>query len=445
MASLLEKYDVPAPRYTSYPTVPYWEHDHLEAATWLQHVQSAFAQDQRLSVYIHLPFCEQLCTYCGCNKHITKNHAVEAPYIQALLAEWAMYTDALSHPPVLRELHLGGGTPTFFQPDQLGHLLEQLFSTVRLAPDHECSFEAHPASTSVAHLSTLYALGFRRLSIGVQDVDPWILQAINRTQTVEQVTYVAEKARQVGYTSLNFDLVYGLPFQRPEHIRKTVELVAQLRPERIALYSYAHVPWLKNGQRAFDEHDLPDPVAKRGLYELGKELLEALGYHDIGMDHFALPTDALYQAAESGQLHRNFMGYTPVYTPLTIGLGASAIGDTFTAFAQNLKTVADYQAAIQAGRLPLLRGHLLTKTDARIRQHILNLMCRYQTTWQPEDDIDLVSSRLDGPLRDGLATLNEHGVQVTPLGKGFLRNICQGFDMRYWDKQLTGRVFSQAV
>lgn len=445
MKDLLEKYDIPAPRYTSYPTVPYWEAEHLSDNEWMQHVVKVFEQDQRLSLYLHLPFCEKLCTYCGCNKHITRNHSVESPYIQAILAEWKMYLDQLPGRPILSELHLGGGTPTFFHPDNLRELLEAIFETVDIPADHEFSFEAHPSSTTLEHLGVLYQLGFRRVSIGVQDVDEDILHVINRYQSISQVKFVTETARALGYDSVNFDLIFGLPFQKQEHIHKTMQVVSALMPDRIAFYSYAHVPWLKNGQRAFDENDLPDPVSKRALYETGKALLEKLGYHDVGMDHFSLETDALYHSAQTGELHRNFMGYTPLFTPLSIGLGASAIGDTFSAFAQNIKTVAEYQSTIAAGQLPLLRGHFLSEEDLRIRKHILNLMCQYKTAWQPDDQRDVILARLAEPVADGLVEIGPAGVQITETGKGYLRNICLAFDARYWAKMPSGRVFSQAV
>ena len=445
MRSLLEKYDIPAPRYTSYPTVPYWEAENLPEADWTHNVVQAFQKDQRLSLYIHLPFCEKLCTYCGCNKHITRNHAVESPYIEAILAEWKMYLDCLPGRPILSELHLGGGTPTFFHPDNLRHLLESIFKTVDIAPEREFSFEAHPASTSREHLQVLHNLGFRRISIGVQDVDESILKVINRAQTLEQVRFVTQTAREIGYDSVNFDLVFGLPFQQQHHIGATAAVVGELLPDRIAFYSYAHVPWLKNGQRAYDENDLPDAVAKRGLYETGKKLLENLGYYDVGMDHFALEKDGLFRAAQSGTLHRNFMGYTSVYTPLSIGLGASAISDTFGAFAQNIKTVAEYQNVVKTGHLPLLRGHFLTTEDSNIRQNILNLMCRYRTEWPSGESAAEIRARLAEPVKDGLVEISSSELRVTEKGKGFLRNICLALDARYWRKQPSGQVFSRAV
>lgn len=448
-SSLLEKYDIPAPRYTSYPTVPYWQEEQPGAGKWLQRLVGAFERDPRLSLYLHLPFCEQLCTYCGCNKHITKNHSVELPYIQSLLAEWQMYRNQWSQAAVLRELHLGGGTPTFFQPDNLRRLLEPLLESVRIAPDAAFSFEAHPNGTTRAHLEVLYELGFRRISIGVQDFDDDILRLIHRFQTRAQVEQVTDMAREIGYTSINYDLIYGLPRQSLSNIYQTVAEVHRLRPDRIAFYSYAHVPWLKNGQRAYDENDLPPAAEKRELYEVGRTLLEADGYADIGMDHFALPGDELFEAAKTGQMHRNFMGYTAVYTPLSIGLGASAISDIGDAFMQNDKTVAGYEASVREGRLPLLRGHFLTEEDQCLRRHILNLMCRYHTEWhRPEDQtaaLPGVLARLQEPEADGLVRLTPSSVTVTESGKAFLRNICMAFDTHYWAKVPSGRVFSRAV
>jgi oxygen-independent coproporphyrinogen-3 oxidase len=446
---LTEKYDIPAPRYTSYPTVPYWTDDAPSADAWLAQLAARAAQDKRLSLYVHLPFCERLCTYCGCNKHITRNHAVEVPYLETVLAEWKMYRQHLPATPVIRELHLGGGTPTFFQPEHLKRLMEGLLQGVEIADDAAFSFEAHPNGATREHLKVLYQAGFRRISIGVQDMDDEILRLIHRFQTREQVENLTEMAREIGYNSVNYDLIYGLPRQNREHIRQTMAALRRLRPERIAFYSYAHVPWLKNGQRAYDESDLPAAAEKRALYETGRALLEAEGYEDIGMDHFALPTDRLAVAAGAGHLHRNFMGYTEVYTPLSIGLGASAIGDIGHAFMQNEKTVADYEAAVKAGRLPIFRGHFLSDEDRCLRRHILNLMCRYRTDWflpeQQTPSLAAAVERLREPEQDGLVEIGPFSVSVTPAGKSFLRNICMAFDARYWSRLPNGRVFSQAV
>lgn len=447
--SLLEKYDVPAPRYTSYPTVPYWTDDAPAETDWRSRLEAAFDRDSRLSLYIHLPFCEQLCTYCGCNKHITRNHTVEAPYLETVLAEWRLYRECMPAPPVLRELHLGGGTPTFFQPENLRRLVEGILSHVTVADDAQFSFEAHPNGTTREHLLVLHDLGFRRISVGVQDFDDDILRLIHRFQTRDQVERLTEMARNMGYDSVNYDLIFGLPKQRKSHIFKTVAEIHRLLPDRIAFYSYAHVPWLKNGQRAYDERDLPAAAEKRDLYETGCALLEAEGYTDIGLDHFALPHDGLYQAARNGTMHRNFMGYTEVYTPLSIGLGASAISDVGTAFMQNIKTVAEYEATVRAGQLPLLRGHFLDAQDRCLRRHILNLMCRYRTDWylpaQQTPALAEAVGRLAELEADGLVEIGPFSVIVTEAGKAFLRNICMAFDARYWAKTPSGQVFSKAV
>jgi len=447
--ALFGKYDIPAPRYTSYPTVPYWINDDPQEGAWMSKLITAFDRDPRLSLYIHLPFCEHLCTYCGCNKHITRNHAVEVPYLESVLAEWRLYLERLPVRPVLRELHLGGGTPTFFQPEHLRQLVETILLDVTVAEDAAFSFEAHPNGTTQEHLSVLYELGFRRISIGVQDFDDDILRLIHRFQTREQVERLVEMARDTGYSSVNFDLIFGLPKQHKSHIFNTMAEVHRLRPDRIAFYSYAHVPWLKNGQRAYDEHDLPAAAEKRELYEIGRALLETDGYSDIGLDHFALPGDGLLLAAQNGTMHRNFMGYTEVFTPISLGLGASAISDVGTAFMQNEKTVAGYEASVKEGKLPLLRGHFLDQEDRCLRHHILNLMCRYRTEWYlPEHQSPSLTEAMERLLpleKDGLVSTTSNSVQVTPLGKAFLRNICMAFDAQYWARVPSGRVFSQAV
>jgi oxygen-independent coproporphyrinogen-3 oxidase len=447
--SLAGKYNVPAPRYTSYPTVPYWQEEPPTGHQWQRNVLETFERNQQISLYIHLPFCERLCTYCGCNTRITKNHGVEAPYLEALAAEWRQYLDLLPGKPRLKELHLGGGTPTFFQPGRLQTFLESLLAQTTVEEDAIMSFEAHPNSTSTEHLQALYEVGFRRISVGVQDFDEEILGLINRRQTTAQVYQVTEEARRIGYTSVNYDIIFGLPRQTSDHIRRTTDHLRGLRPERIAFYSYAHVPWMKPGQRAYSEADLPTEAAKRALYEDGKARLEAMGYLEIGMDHFALPGDELEMALRQGRLHRNFMGYTPFATELLIGLGASAISDAFSAFVQNEKKVEDYSAAVLRGRHPIIRGHLLSEEDQFLRRQITNIMCKLETHWgrahagRPE--IQAARERLREPLADGLVRLFEDGLEVTPAGRPFVRNIGMAFDARLWARQPSGRLFSQAV
>jgi len=445
---LLRKYDIPVPRYTSYPTVPYWESTPSDRV-WKEKVFSAFESDEGISLYIHLPYCEKLCTYCGCNKHITKNHQVEIPYIQSVLKEWSLYLDVMGRRPVIKELHLGGGTPTFFSAESLSVLIEGIVSQAIVPEDADFSFEAHPSSTNWEHLSTLRAYGFKRLSIGVQDFSPIILKIINRQQTAEQVEDVTQQARTLGYSSINYDLIFGLPLQDQQAIRNTMTRVAQLRPDRIAFYSYAHVPWIKPSQRAYSEADLPVGDAKRRLYELGRSLLEAEGYIEIGLDHFALADDELNQAYEAGDLHRNFMGYTPAHTRLSIGLGASAISDSWDAYVQNEKKIADYQARVEKGELPFFRGHVLTSEDEIIRGHILRLMCQHETDWidptrQTERFLEGID-RMHELERDELVEKGPFSLKVTQKGLPFLRNICQALDARFWERKPETALFSSAI
>ncbi|MBX2872524.1 MAG: oxygen-independent coproporphyrinogen III oxidase [Saprospiraceae bacterium] len=445
---LLRKYDLPVPRYTSYPTVPYWDSTPSEQL-WKEKVLSAFELDQGISLYIHLPYCEKLCTYCGCNKHITKNHLVEQPYIDSVLKEWDLYLDVLGRRPILKELHLGGGTPTFFSPESLRMLVEGIRAKAIVPEDADFSFEAHPASTSWEHLSTLREVGFKRLSIGVQDFSPIILEIINRQQTAEQVENVTQQARALGYSSINYDLIFGLPLQDAQAIRNTMARVAQLRPDRIAFYSYAHVPWIKPSQRAYSEADLPLGDAKRELYELGRALLESEGYKEIGLDHFALASDELYHAYDAGNLHRNFMGYTPAHTRLSIGLGASAISDSWDAYVQNEKKIVDYRARVAQGQLPFFKGHVLTYPDQIIRKHILNLMCQHETQWidpalQDESFLEGIE-RMEELEKDGLIRRDMFSLVVTKEGLPFLRNICQALDARLWQRKPTAPLFSSAI
>ena len=446
---LINKYNVPGPRYTSYPTVPYWDKAVPEEDIWRTHVRQTYREtrQQGLSLYVHLPFCESLCTYCGCTTRITVNHRVEDPYIRAVLREWKRYCDLLGEPPLIKELHLGGGTPTFFSPSNLCKLVLNILRLGRINRDTELSIEAHPNSTSEQHLQVLAKLGFRRLSLGIQDFDPEVQQIINRKQTYAQVEKVVTLARQIGFTSVNFDLIYGLPKQTIQTVQDTIDKTLQLRPDRIAFYSYAHVPWMKPAQRSLEPY-LPSSETKRQLYEHGKQALQAADYHEVGMDHFARASDALYRASQDGQLHRNFMGYTTQATKLLIGLGASAISDTWTAFGQNAKTVEAYIAHTEE-HLAVRRGHLLTEEDLLLREHILNLMCRGHTHWNPHlpenEVLRQAAQRLKGMEADRLVSLSEDHIFVRPEGRPFLRNVCMALDARMWKEQPQAQLFSTTV
>jgi len=446
---LIKKYTVAAPRYTSYPTVPYWDKEPFDSDKWKQAIQTSFIENNNgdgISIYMHLPYCESLCTYCGCNTRITRNHGIEDPYIKTVLKEWALYKQTFDSFPLIREIHLGGGTPTFFSHENLHRLIEGLLDGCNIHPQAEFSFEAHPNNTTVQHLQTLYSLGFRRLSLGIQDFDPHVQLIINRVQSFEQVKQVTGQAREIGYTSINFDLIYGLPLQTPNCLVDTISKVGQLRPDRIAFYVYAHVPWIKPGQRRYTEADLPDTLEKAALYEFGREMFTRLGYLEIGMDHFALPTDSLYRADIAGTLHRNFMGYTHQYTGLLIGLGVSAISDAWGAYAQNAKTIDEYTRMINNDQLSVVKGHFLTDEDLVIRRLMLDIMCkgtiqipRAQLT---KSNLGEALVRLHDLAYDGLIFLENDLLSVTPLGKRFLRNICMALDARFWADKPNKQIFS---
>ena len=441
MIDLVSKYNIQAPRYTSYPTVPYWDNN-LDEPKWIEHIKQAFIKYNKdgISLYIHLPYCESLCTYCACNTRITVNHKVETPYIESLLKEWQLYLYQFEGKPLIKEIHLGGGTPTFFSPENLAYLLSSILSTVDIATNHDFSFEGHPSNTTKEHLRALYDLGFERVSFGIQDFDEKVQDTINRYQTFKEVKQVMDDAKEIGYTSINFDLVYGLPYQTIESINDTITKIISLNPERIAFYSYAHVPWLKPGQRKYSEKDLPADAYKRSLYEAGKELFLNAKYLDIGMDHFALANDTLFDAFNNGSLHRNFMGYTTNTTKLLVGLGCSSISDTWNGFAQNSKTVEEYQKVVNDGHFPIFKGHSLTEEDLTIRQHILDLMCQHKTVvdkyyYEAED-------KFKEFINDGLIEVKDHTIYITKTGKLFLRNVCLAFDKRYWKKVPEGNLFS---
>ncbi len=451
--SLLQKYNVPGPRYTSYPTVPYWEEDDFTTSIWLETLKKSFVESnstEGISLYIHLPFCESLCTFCGCNKRITKNHQVENPYIEAVLKEWQLYCDVLSERPIIKEIHLGGGTPTFFAIENLQNLINGIFKLADKAENHEFSFEGHPNNTSHQHLQALYDLGFIRVSFGVQDYSPKVQQAIHRHQPFHNVAKVTLWAREIGYTSIGHDLIFGLPFQELDDIIDTIEKTKSLSPDRLAFYSYAHVPWIKgNGQRGFKDEDIPKDDEKRLLYETGKNLLYQNNYLEIGMDHFALESDSLFESFETGKLHRNFMGYSSSKTQLMIGLGVSSISDSWYSFAQNVKTIEEYYKELALDRLPIMRGHLLTNEDLIIRRHILNLMCQFETSWSNASDyfeeIPSVISNLKEMENDGFIQIEENRILVTEAGKPFVRNICMAFDLRLIRKAPETELFSMTV
>ena len=452
-SSLIKKYDVAGPRYTSYPTVPHWQTGTFDLQQWQNNLVETFSatnSDSGISLYIHLPYCESLCTFCACHKRITKNHAVEVPYIKAILNEWALYLAIFPEKPQIAEIHLGGGTPSFFAPETLQTLIEGILKNATVRPNHEFSFEGHPNNTTAKHLQTLYNLGFRRVSFGVQDYDPKVQLAIHRIQPFENVKKVTKLAREIGYTSISHDLVFGLPFQQLSSIEDTIQKTLSLKPDRIAFYSYAHVPWIKgNGQRGFDESNLPSGEKKRALYECGRAIFEANNYIEIGMDHFSLPNDSLNKAQKSGTLHRNFMGYTTTQSKVLLGLGASSISDSWTAFAQNIKEIETYIETVNNGQLPVFKGHILSEKDLFIREQILNIICKLVTSWKISDwtaeEKEVLLEKLEDFAEDELIGFNEFGLNVLPAGKAFIRNICMAFDTHLAQSNSTQKLFSKTI
>lgn len=451
--SLVQKYNIAGPRYTSYPTVPFWNEEGIEYNDWVTTTKKSFNesnQTEGISIYIHLPYCESLCTFCGCHKRITKQHSVEVPYIETVLKEWDLYCDLFDEKPRIKEIHLGGGTPTFFSPENLEKLINGILENSIICEGHEFSFEAHPNNTTKEHLQTFYDLGFRRASFGVQDYDPKVQKTINRVQPFEIVEEVTNWCKEIGYTSISEDLVFGLPHQTKESVVNTIQKTKTLKPDRIAFYSYAHVPWVKGvGQRGFDENDLPSADEKRVLYETGKQMLDELGYVEIGMDHFALKTDSMHRAMEQKKLHRNFMGYTASKTQLMIGLGMSSISDSWYSFAQNAKTIEEYTDIVNEGRLPIFKGHLLSDEDLVIRKHILNIMCHFETSWEDDSmkfpELDDCIERLKEMEEDGLVIFKENGMVLPEKARPFVRNICMAFDLLLLRNQPKTRIFSMTI
>jgi oxygen-independent coproporphyrinogen III oxidase len=443
---LIAKYDIPAPRYTSYPTVPYWE-DNPNTTEWTEHIQHSLAPtNSAIAIYIHVPFCESLCTFCGCNTSITKNHSVEDPYIDSLLKEFSMYIEKVPEIKTrkVKEFHFGGGSPTYLSESNLDRLVTTMLSQLTIDTDFMFSIEVDPRRTRRTQLEVLYRLGFRRISLGVQDFDSEVQRLINRNQPFEKTKYVTDTARELGYTSVNFDLIYGLPRQTESTMNYTIEKTLELMPDRIAFYSYAHVPWIKASHRLFTEEDLPRGTEKRSLYEIGLDLFSKNNYKEIGMDHFALESDSLYQALQEATLHRNFMGYTDKRTDLLFALGVSAISDSWSCFHQNEKILKRYQKKLSDDELPTLRGHKLTSEDMMIRKLILQLSTTLKVELPTEikDDIKTYLSSME---KDELIYWSDNVLQITAIGKPFLRNVCMGLDLRFRRKSPETRVFSQAI
>ncbi len=450
--ALLRRLDVPGPRYTSYPTA-----DRFAETFGALHYQQALAQRaasgrrEALSVYVHIPFCDQVCYYCACNKVVTRHHERAGEYLQALHTELALQLAVLGPEQPLTQLHFGGGTPTFMSDAELTALMALLRRSFSFQADAELSIEVDPRTVDAQRLAHLKLLGFNRLSFGVQDFDPDVQQAVHRIQPYEAVRTLMLEARRLGFASINADLIYGLPRQTPQSFERTIAQVASLKPDRIALYAYAHLPQRFKPQRRIESSDLP-PADDR-VHMLGGAIAGFIsrGYAHIGMDHFALHTDALAVAKREGRLHRNFQGYSTRPDCDLVALGVSAIGKVGNTYSQNVKTLGPYYEALQQGRLPIERGLRLSADDLLRRDVIMALMCQGRVDFGAierahgitlRDTFAIELERLEALQAQGLVDVDARGVQVTPTGWYFVRAVAMVFD-RYLNASAQRERFSR--
>jgi oxygen-independent coproporphyrinogen III oxidase len=451
----IARYDRPGPRYTSYPTAVEFD-ERFGADTYMEHLARAAANPASpLSLYVHLPFCEERCTFCGCTVIITRKREIAARYVDYLHRELALVADALGGRRTVVQYHWGGGTPTYLSLDEMRALHEAVTTHFMIRPDAEVAIEVDPRVTSLEQLRLLRAMGFNRLSMGVQDFTPEVQSAVNRIQT-EAVTHgLFDEARRLGFESINVDLIYGLPRQTPESFGSAVDAVVAMGPDRVAVYSYAHVPWIRPHQRRIPPETLPTGPAKLELFFEAMDRFLRAGYAQIGMDHFARPGDEIARATASGTLHRNFMGYTTRPAADLIGIGVSAIGDVADAFAQNLKKLPAYYAALDAGRFPVERGYALDADD-RIRRYVIaQIMCNFGVDYRDverrfgvrfdEYFAQEQSELATGPRVDGLIELRGDRLVVTPLGRLLVRNVAMVFDRHLRQRHAEQPVFSRTV
>ena len=453
---LLTRFDVPGPRYTSYPTADrfveaFGENEYVLALE--QRRQGTASQALPLSIYVHIPFCESLCYYCACNKIITKHPERAEVYLRYLSREVELHTSHCGTGQVVSQLHLGGGTPTFLSDDGLRDLMAMLRRNFSFAPGGEYSIEVDPRTVDAGRLAVLAELGFNRLSFGVQDFDAEVQKAVHRIQPAEQVFALVASARELGFESVNVDLIYGLPRQTPESFDRTLAQVCELRPDRIALYAYAHLPERFKPQRRIVTADLPGAGAKVAMLSRSLDAFNAAGYAYVGMDHFALPEDSLAVAKRQGRLHRNFQGYSTQPDCDLIALGVSAIGRVGATYSQNAKTLDEYYDLLNQGRLPIVRGLALTRDDLVRRAVIMALMCQGELFFEPLEQAWLIDfktyfatelERLHEMQEQGLVHFEDDGVQVTAMGWYFVRGIAMVFD-RYLQADRNRARFSRII
>jgi oxygen-independent coproporphyrinogen-3 oxidase len=456
-ADLLRKYDRAGPRYTSYPTAVEFR-DTFGPRDYRSRLAAAAARpDLPLSLYAHIPFCRSRCSFCACTVLITRNPRVSEKYLGYLLREIDLVAPLLGERRRVKQLHWGGGTPTYLDPGQIRRLFGKFRERFVLEPDAEVALEVDPRVTSTEQMEVLRELGFNRVSMGVQDFDDAVQEAIHRAQPYEMTRSLVETSRRLGFHSVNVDLVYGLPRQSEEGFRRTLEQVVEIRPDRLAVYSFAMVPWLKRNQRLIRQEELPAPDVKLRLYGHARAHLLEAGYQAIGMDHFALPDDELSVAARARVLHRNFMGYTTRPAPDMVGFGMSSIGEVAGAFVQNHKSLVRYYEMIDAGELPVERGYALDADDERRRAVILALMCNFHVdvpAWEERfgrrfaeeyaDEIRELAAP-DGPASHGFVQVRPEAVEVTPVGTLFVRNLAMVFDRHLKAKRGDRPAFSRTV
>lgn len=421
---LVKKYDIQAPRYTSYPPVPFWNKK-INQGLWINGLKSQGRLEDGIDLYLHIPYCKSLCWYCGCHRIVTKDQNVEKSYIDYLLREWELYQQQLGDIKV-NSLHLGGGTPTFLSADGLEKVFNKLLAN--RADDFIGAIEIDPRTVEDAQLNILKRFGFKRISMGIQDFDPKVQAAINRVQPVEMVTQLCSKLREMGFESINFDLIYGLPHQTRASIENTINIVNELGPDMIAFYSYAHVPWKVKNQKLIKEEHLPMGEAKKELAEIGEQLLCEKSYIKIGFDHFAKETSYLARQKNDGKLLRSFMGYTDKKAHTQLALGVSGIGNSDVGFVQNTKEVKDYFELIDAGNLPIVNGHLNNQRDVVTAKLIQDIMCNSKATIPSEIHSPDRLEMLYEMESDGLLQITEDRLRVTEVGVDFLRNIATVFD-----------------
>ena len=454
--ALIEKYDRPGPRYTSYPTAPQFHQafamDDYQAAA---RASNAAESPKNLSVYIHIPFCKSLCYYCACNKIITHKTERAVEYLEYLKREIAMQAALFDKSRKLTQLHLGGGTPTYLTNEQLEELMDTLRTSFNLdeSDSHEFSLEVDPRTISPVQIHELRALGFNRLSFGVQDFDEAVQAAVNRLQSEEQTRELVEAARDAGFKSISVDLIYGLPLQTVQSFDTTLSKIIDMRPDRIAAYSYAHLPELVRAQKLIRPQDMPPPERKLELLELTIARLTAAGYIYIGMDHFALPDDELALARANGTLQRNFQGYSTHADCDLIGIGVSSIGKVHNTYSQSVKELSQYYARIDADMLPIMRGYTLSEDDLLRREVILDLMCQERIDFGKfeqryginfNDYFADALEQLAEPVADGLVAIREQELVLLPEGKLMLRNVAMAFDAYLGGGEQKGR-FSRTV